>query len=1258
MTKLRTSPSRRRLKLAILFVLALQIALPGVRSSERVFAASIVETDSPENLIRNRSHQREQVPAQHRKQPSTTNEPLETKKGNALEDINRSMVQDSSEGGALTPQFEPQALPNLTPFQPSGWSESIVVSNVVGTHTNSNPLRTTDTLYVDWAVINNGGVATSARFYTKLFIDGVDSTNWFSDPPLNPGFYGYIEDYSIGSLSAGTHTIRIVADAFNDITESSEFDNEYTKTITVSAAALPNLTPFQPSGWSDKVVVSAAPGAHTDGTLRTTDTLYVDWAVTNNGGAPTSARFHTKLFVDGIERASWFSDPPVIPASYVYVDDYSIGSLSAGTHSLRIVADALNEAPESNEFDNEFTKTINVTVPAVSNLAPFQPTGWTDKIIVASVTGTHSDGTTLRPTDTLYVDFAAINNGSGATTARFYTKLFVDGVEKNSWFTDPPLNVGFYAFVEDYSIGSLSAGIHTIRIVTDSFNDIAESNEFDNEYIKSITVVSAAFPNLTPYQPSGWSDKIVVSTVSGTHSDSVSLRPTDSLFVDWGAINNGAAATSTRYYTKLLVDGVEKGSWFTEPPLNVGFYTSIEDYPIGILSAGSHTIRLVADALSNIAESNEFDNDYTKTINVSGATCNTLTINVSPSEGGSISKTPEPSCFGSLDASPKPDIASLSLTETPTKTTAPDGSGRTAAMTERFRRLISRAEVSGPVRVIVGLRVSFQPEGMLSTQSVQSQHRTITQLEDVLLARLSAFNMRDVKKFETIPFIAMEADAAGLTYLEGSPDVSSIEQDVAVPPSLAESVPLIGAPAAWAAGFSGAGQTVAILDTGVDKTHPFLAGKVVSEACFSTTGTTSTGGSFSSVCPGGALTSTAPGSGVNCPFSACDHGTHVAGIVGGKGSSFSGVAKDASIIAIQVFSLFNSSTDCGDNPAPCAKSQTSDQIRGLERVLALAGSFNIASVNMSLGGGRFTTNCDSEQPSMKAAIDNLRSRGIATIIASGNDGHTDGISFPGCISSAVSVGSTDDGSLGTVVDVVSDFGRGRASNSAFFLNLLAPGNWIYSSLPNGRYENFQGTSMATPHVAGAWAILKSKAPSASVDQILSALTNTGVSITDFRNGIVKPRIRVDAALNALAGGGVLRYGSDNVVTLTANPNSGFAFVKWQRDGVDFSTNRVVSVAMNIEHTLTAVFRLGNSGPAISSVTVDSPKITRILGTRFSQSPRVLINGIDRSDFITASSDSSITLKGKQKKVGLRAGDNNVQVIDASGNSSNILVLRL
>jgi subtilisin family serine protease len=232
----------------------------------------------------------------------------------------------------------------------------------------------------------------------------------------------------------------------------------------------------------------------------------------------------------------------------------------------------------------------------------------------------------------------------------------------------------------------------------------------------------------------------------------------------------------------------------------------------------------------------------------------------------------------------------------------------------------------------------------------------------------------------------------------------------------------------------------------------------------------------------------------------------VAGIAAGKGESFSGVAPDAALIAIQVFSQFNA-TQCSSS-VPCAKSYPSDQIKGLERIYELRTTYPIAAVNMSLGSGKYTSPCDGDP--RKPIIDQLRAAGIVTVIAAGNSYYSDALGAPACISSAISVGSTGDGSGGAEVDVVSYF-----SNSASFLTLLAPGSVITSALAGGGFITMNGTSMAAPHVAGAWAVLKSKKPDATIDEVQAALVNTGRPVVDERNGLTKPRIQVDQALLAL-----------------------------------------------------------------------------------------------------------------------------------------------
>ncbi|NIS81728.1 MAG: S8 family serine peptidase [Anaerolineales bacterium] len=417
-----------------------------------------------------------------------------------------------------------------------------------------------------------------------------------------------------------------------------------------------------------------------------------------------------------------------------------------------------------------------------------------------------------------------------------------------------------------------------------------------------------------------------------------------------------------------------------------------------------------------------------------------------------------------------------------------------------------KAQRDGEVRLILGLNVGFKPEGEIrSGLSVRVQRFIISRAQTSVADRLKAHNAQIVHEFRYAPYMTVIVDILGLTDLVDNPDVLSIQEDVPVPSSLRESIPLIGGDKAWDMGYSGAGQVVVILDSGVDGAHEFLGGRVIAEACFSTEGSTSI-----TLCPNETERQVGPGAAVNCPSTiyGCDHGTHVAGIAAGNGATFSGVAKDADLIAVQVFSKFEGSLCANFGlPSPCVLSYTSDQMAALEWVYEQSSSFNIAAVNISLGSGKYTSNCDAD--ARKYHIDNLRSAGIATIIASGNSGYRDAIAAPACISSAISVGGSTD------ANIVAGY-----SNVAPFISLLAPGSSIRSSVPGDGFASKNGTSMSAPHVTGAWAVLKSKASSASVDELLAALQSTGVLIDDMRaspNGSVKdmPRIKVDAALKVL-----------------------------------------------------------------------------------------------------------------------------------------------
>lgn len=419
--------------------------------------------------------------------------------------------------------------------------------------------------------------------------------------------------------------------------------------------------------------------------------------------------------------------------------------------------------------------------------------------------------------------------------------------------------------------------------------------------------------------------------------------------------------------------------------------------------------------------------------------------------------------------------------------------------------LLAKARAQGRVPIIVGLRIPGQPPNvdMSNPRAVADQRAAIAQTQDALLNSLAAHNVTEVKKFAYVSFMAMTVDATALQALQADPQVTSIEEDIAVPPLLTESIPLIQAHYDHILNYTGSGQTIAVLDTGVDRFHPALAGKVVSGACYSSNNATD---NATSLCPGGATSATTLASGANCAtsISGCDHGTHVAGIA-------AGVAPGASLISIQVFSRRTDvpgNTPCANvnRTSPCTLSYTSDLISALNRVFALRNSFNIASVNMSLGGGQYSAACDTLSAGMTAAINSLRNVGIATVIAAGNSGFVNSMGWPACISTAISVGATDK------FDQVASY-----SNLAPLTTLLAPGSNINAPIPGTDYLPKNGTSMAAPHVAGAVAILKQVRPNATVPEITTLLSSTGTSVTDLRSGgfVTKRRLNAYVALCGL-----------------------------------------------------------------------------------------------------------------------------------------------
>lgn len=259
-------------------------------------------------------------------------------------------------------------------------------------------------------------------------------------------------------------------------------------------------------------------------------------------------------------------------------------------------------------------------------------------------------------------------------------------------------------------------------------------------------------------------------------------------------------------------------------------------------------------------------------------------------------------------------------------------------------------------------------------------------------------------------------------------DVSTENASVNMHPNQRWHYEMIKAPDAWNITTGSNRVRMAVLDTGIDHNHPNL--RNITNA--------SIGRSF----VGDGTTMDRHG-----------HGTHVAGTIASYGS-VSGVMQNAELVPVKVLA---------DNGF--------GSTYGIQQGVLYSAQIGSDVINMSLGGGGYSQG-------MADACRTAVNAGTIVIAAAGNDGR-DGIIYPAAYNSVIAVGS-----------VTSNRTRSNFSNFGHGLEVMAPGSNIYSTIPNGRYATWSGTSMATPHVAGVAGLMRAVNPSLSSSDARQILRDT------------------------------------------------------------------------------------------------------------------------------------------------------------------------
>ena len=423
-------------------------------------------------------------------------------------------------------------------------------------------------------------------------------------------------------------------------------------------------------------------------------------------------------------------------------------------------------------------------------------------------------------------------------------------------------------------------------------------------------------------------------------------------------------------------------------------------------------------------------------------------------------------------------------------------------------------------------------------KSSQSQLQRVQKSQNQLLGELRKQKMvqRVHGQFTQLTnSLVITAEAGSIEKIRRLPQVAGVYPDARVKALLADSVGVTKAPQLWgmidsqSRKVTGEGVTVAVLDTGIDYTHPDLGG------CIGTGCKVAGGYNF------------VEGEDVTNAIDKHGHGTHVAGIIAAKGT-LTGVAPDVTLYAYKVLSDQGWGMESGIIAAlekavdPDRNPLTDDQID---------------IVNMSLGGSGAPDSPISE------AANNAMAAGVVVVVAAGNSGSAySTIGSPGNAEQVLTVGASDNS--GAIAGFSS---RGPISGKAYVKpELVAPGVEINSAKPGGSYVRLSGTSMAAPHVAGGVALLKQLYPTLTPAELKTLLINTSNDLGQdvFTQGAGMMDLARAANAKLLVSPALLSAGSVNL----AQPN-------WSAN-LSLTLKNISGNPLAFTATAPAVFPLGAS----------------------------------------------------------------------------------
>ncbi len=423
---------------------------------------------------------------------------------------------------------------NLTFGDPEGWVAPLIVSTEEGVLRDTAELSLDDVAYISLSIANIGSEAAVGPFFVDVYFDDFVVHRFTTRNGLDAGAGSEWLDWrglsQVVRIEPGEHSIRLVVDSTDLVREIDETDNVYERsfvwtpsgepaTAPALRSRLPNLAPITPDGWDAPLVAASYLGATESGPLSVDAKTFLKYGFANVGPTSVFGEVLVDVYLDDklVNRDSWsrLSAGDVLErVDWAGLPDTV--RLEPGRHTLTLKIDATDLVEESDEDDNvvslEFSwgtgdvpgrpatasldPILDVPEPlSLPNLVPGWLWGWDGPIVVSHQAGTFQDDY-LTVARSPFVGIVVFNESIVGVTEPFSIDLYVDGEKVNTFVMGGLTPERGFRIVEDWdrleSSGRMTVGPHTFRIVIDPDNDVAEADEADNVFEKTLVWASGA----------------------------------------------------------------------------------------------------------------------------------------------------------------------------------------------------------------------------------------------------------------------------------------------------------------------------------------------------------------------------------------------------------------------------------------------------------------------------------------------------------------------------------------------------------------------------------------------------------------------------------------------------------------------------------------------------------------------------------------------------------------------------------------------